>query len=60
MFWEKEKSLQLRVAYVISRIFEPFLWLVVFGVMLVFLDDFAGYNRWWWAIGLAIDRKSVV
>jgi len=53
MLFGNEKSLSLRAAYIISRIFEPFLWLAILGVVIVFSDYFNGYNKLYWTVGLA-------
>lgn len=50
-FWQK-KSLKIKIAYILSRIFEPFVWMGLFGVALIFSSHFEGYNRLWWAVVL--------
>ncbi len=49
---EKNKT-NLKIAYFISRIFEPFLWLAFLGILLIFSNYFKGYERLYWAFGLA-------
>jgi membrane-associated phospholipid phosphatase len=54
MFFRKEKSWQIKTAYIISRIFEPFLWLSIFMLLILFSHYFAGYHRLGWAIGMVL------
>lgn len=54
MFFKREKSLELKIAYIISRIFEPFLWLFILGILIVSSSHFGSYNRVAWAAGLGV------
>ena len=52
MFLKKERSFQIKIAYLVSRIFEPFAWLALVGLAVVFSPELNGYNRVWWTAGL--------
>lgn len=54
MLFNKAKDRQLKIAYAISRIFEPFFLLGILGVVIIFSDYFIGFNRLGWAIGLVL------
>jgi hypothetical protein len=54
LFIKKESSLQVKMAYIISRISEPFLLLTFLGAIIIFSHYFSGLNRFWWAVGLAL------
>lgn len=54
MWFNHEKSIWIRAAYIISRMTEPFLLLAILGLVIVFSGYFDGFDRVWWAIGLAV------
>lgn len=54
MLFKKNKKIQLQIAYIISRLSEPFLLLTIFGVMILFSKYLAGYNHWVWGVGLVL------
>ncbi len=54
MIFKKDKDLKLKIAYIISRLGEPFLWLSIFGVIILFSEYLDGYNYWLWGIGLVL------
>ena len=54
LFRFKRENTKLRVAYVISRFFEPFLWLAIVGLATIFSGYFDDYNRLSWGIILLV------
>ena len=54
MLFKKEKDLKLKIAYIISRLSEPFLWLSIFGIVILFSRYLDGYNHWLWGLGLVL------
>ncbi|PIP29028.1 hypothetical protein CO134_00125 [Candidatus Kuenenbacteria bacterium CG_4_9_14_3_um_filter_39_14] len=50
LFRFKRENTKLRVAYIVSRFFEPFLWLTIIGLATIFSEYFDGYNRVSWGI----------
>ena len=50
----KRENWRLKIAYVISRLSEPFFLLAILGVVVLFSDYFNGFNRLGWALGLAV------
>lgn len=52
MFWQREKSITIRIAYILSRIFEPFVWIGLFGLAVIFSKYLDGYDRLFWAVEL--------
>lgn len=54
MLFERKENLTLKIAFVISRLSEPFLLLTILGVIILFSHYLAGYNRWEWGLGLVL------
>ncbi len=54
MIFKKEKALKLKIAYIISRLSEPFLWLFIFGIVILFSKYLDGYNHWLWGLSLVL------
>jgi membrane-associated phospholipid phosphatase len=52
MFFKKKKKLSIKIAYIISRVSDVFVWFLVLGVALICSDHLNGYNRFGWAVGL--------
>ena len=50
----KRDKLKLKIAYIISRLSEPFFLLAILGVLVLGSDHFTGFNRLWWALGLVL------
>ena len=53
MLYKRDK-LKLKIAYIISRLSEPFFLLAILGVLVLFSGYFDGFNRWGWTLGLVL------
>lgn len=54
MFFKKEQSVEIKIAFIVSRIFEPLLWVGLFGVAVISSSYFDGYSRIFWPAELLI------
>ena len=54
MFFKREQGWEIKIAFIVSRIFEPLLWVGLFGVAVIFSPYFAGYSRIFWSAELLI------
>ncbi|HRY63363.1 MAG TPA: hypothetical protein P5267_02045 [Patescibacteria group bacterium] len=54
MFFKREKTIKIKIAYWLSRIFEPLLWVGLLGVAMIFSPYLDNYNRFFWAVELLI------
>ncbi len=52
--WPRHKNVKLKIAFIISRLSEPFLLLGVLGLFILFSHYLSGYNRWEWGVGLVL------
>ena len=52
LFKFKRENMKLKAAYIISRFFEPFLWLTIMGLAIIFSEYFDDYNGVSWGIML--------
>ncbi|HOZ36873.1 MAG TPA: hypothetical protein PLR18_03535 [bacterium] len=52
MFWHKEEK--NKAAFVVSRLFEPLLWLTILGVVVITSRRLDGYDRFFWSVELLV------